>query len=343
MFHKLVGDETLPQAIEFFDRAVELDPEFADAWAHLALAHLNLQDHTDVEDPSVHYAAAEAAVKRAEKIHPESSLIERAKALILCTKRDFFGAVQAYERAYELDPENPLMIFGYGYALNSVGLHESAIEVLEKAERLDPSAPLIPQILGIANYALNKQETSIFHHTKANQLGYVPARVSIALVEGFRGNTQAAYGWMRDYMKDAPPWFRKRLRSPIARHFYYAAAIKRTRFAKWVVGRKALSRIKKPTYKPVFWDALILLDFCAAEDYYEFLRTHSLAYGLFSLAYLFQPSSNDNAIFTHKEFPQFIEDMGLVKIWQTYGWPKQIQPNPGTDGSGLQFTVSLEP
>ena len=43
---------------------------------------------------------------------------------------------------------------------------------------------------------------------------------------------------------------------------------------------------------------------------------------------------------THPAFPQFAQKVGLVRAWQTYGWPPQTQPLPGTDGSNMEFTCA---
>ncbi|MEM7661233.1 MAG: hypothetical protein AAF292_03215 [Pseudomonadota bacterium] len=340
LFHKLVGDETLPQAIKFFERAVELDPKFADAWAHLALSHLNLPELVDTDDPSRHYSAAEIAIERAQAINTESALVERAIGLILCVKRDFFGAVQAYERSYKLDPDNPFISFGFAYAMASIGLHEKALELFKKTEASDPSAPYVPQWLAMLHFSKSDWQTAIFYYQKADKLGYVPARASAAFAEAERGRIREAYAWMRNYMKDAPTWFRDRLKSPLARHVYYAAALKKTPFYRWLVGRATLARLKKTNNNPTIWDPLVLLEFCGPEHYFEFIRKTPLAYGLTPIVYLFYETRSSRAARAHKDFPQFAEDIGLVKIWQTYGWPEQVQPNPGTDGSNLQFTVS---
>jgi len=140
LFHKLVGEETLPLAVKHFEAAVELDPEFADAWTHLALAHLNLPDHVDTDDPARNYAAAEIAIGRAQAINPKSAFLERANGLTLCVKRDFFSAVQAYERSYELDPDNPYITLGFGYSMACVGLREKAFELLKKTEAVSAMA-----------------------------------------------------------------------------------------------------------------------------------------------------------------------------------------------------------
>jgi len=335
-----VGEEPLPLAVKHFEAAVELDPEFADAWTHLALAHLNLPDHVDTDDPARNYAAAEIAIGRAQAINPKSAFLERANGLTLCVKRDFFSAVQAYERSYELDPDNPYITLGFGYSMACVGLREKAFELLKKTEAVDPSAPWVPQWLGLLHSSRGEWETAIFYLQKANELGYVPSRVNAAFAEAERGRISEAYAWMRNYMKDAPIWFKDRLKSPLARHVYYAATLKKARLSRWLVGRATLARLKKANNKRTIWDAMALMEFCAPEHYFEFARTSSLAYGLTPILFLFGVTKSSRALLAHKDFPQFAEDIGLVKIWQAYGWPKQIQPNPGTDGSNLQFTVS---
>ena len=339
-FYKLVGDTWLPLAQKHLEKAVELDPQFDQAWAYLGLVHINMPDVVNVDDPAENYENAEIAYTRAQKINPDNSVAERVKAAILATKRDFFGAVQAYERGFKLDPENPDLIFVFGYALNSVGLHAQAITHLEKAEQLDPSFPLLQNTLGLAQNAIGNTEKAMTHWKKGIRLGYVPLRLVLAIEESQRGNIREAYKWMRDYKRDAPPWFTERLKSPLARYFYFAALLKREKFATWLVRRATKARISKPGYKPFFWDAMAVYRFLEPDDYFEFMRKNAFAYALVGLPFTNVTKEQSHAILIHENFPQFAEDVGLVKIWQTYGWPKRIQPNPGTDGSNLQFTVN---
>ena len=264
-YHKIVGDDTLSRAVTHFEKAVELDPHFDQAWAYLALAHLNLPEFVETDDPSANYIAAQVAIERTEQINPGSPMALRATALYRCTKRDFFGAIQAYEQAYLTEPENPFMCFGFGYAMGAVGLHERALELLEKAERLDPSYPFNPQNLGMTHFGLGQYEKAVFYLKKSNKLGNVPARWTLATLESERGNIREAYAWMRNYMKDAPPWFRVRLKSPIARFVYYSASIKKAKFATLIARQATLARIRKPSYKPRSYDIMALLFFCPPE------------------------------------------------------------------------------
>jgi len=226
--------------------------------------------------------------------------------------------------------------------MGCIGLHEKVFKLFKNLEASDPSAPWVPQWLGMLHYAKRDWQTAIFYYQKADKLGYVPARVNAAIAEAERGRVREAYAWMRNYMKDAPIWFKDRLKSPLARHVYYAATIKKTPFYRWLIARATLARLKKANNKRTVWDAMALMEFCGPEHYFEFVRTTPLAYGLTPILYLFHEIKSSRALLAHKDFPQFAEDIGLVKIWQTYGWPEQVQPNPSTDGSDLQFTVSLQ-
>jgi len=338
-YQKLVGEETLPQAIKHLEQAVQLDPEFHEAWALLALCQLSLPEHAASEDPADYYAAAQSAIARAQKINPNAAIVVRANALLLTTKGDFFGAIQAFERAYELTPNDPAASIGFGSYLTSVGLTEKAIALLEKSVASDPSAPFNYMNLGSAHYIEEDFPMAIQYYKRANQLGYVPARLNLALIEADRGRIGEAYAWMRNYIKVAPPWFKSLLKSPIARRIYYAAVLKRNPIAVKLVGRASLARISKPGYNPTIWDAYTLGIFCDPPHYFRVVRRMRTGYAYSALLILFYPTETARGLLHHEEFPQFAEDIGLIRIWQTYGWPAQVQPKSGTDGSDLQIVI----
>jgi TolB-like protein/Flp pilus assembly protein TadD len=338
-FQLLVGEENLPQAVKHLEHAVQLDPEFHEAWAFLALAHLSLPEHAATNDPDHHYAAAESAIGRARRINPNTATVERATALLLTTKRDFFGAMQAFERASKLAPNDPTASVGFGSYLTMVGLAQQAILLIEKAVAADPSVPLHYVNLGASHYIEGDIPMAIQCMKRANQLGWVPSRLNIAFFEAWRGRIHEAYAWMRNYLKEAPPWFKDRLKSPIALYVYNAAILKRNPIAIKLVGNASLARISKPDYSSSYWDAYSMAYFCDPPHYFEVIRGMSSAYAYNSFLMMFYPTDFGRGLLQHEDFPQFAEDMGLIRIWQTYGWPTQVQPKPGTDGSNRQITI----
>ena len=97
-----------PRAVEQFERAVELDPDFAEAWMHLAAVRVAL-----FQGPE----AREAATRALEI----DDRLGGAHAMLGFLRRhydwDFAGADRAFERAAQLSPNDPLVLEGYVWSL----------------------------------------------------------------------------------------------------------------------------------------------------------------------------------------------------------------------------------
>jgi hypothetical protein len=75
-----------------------------------------------------------------------------------------------------------------------------------------------------------------------------------------------------------------------------------------------------------------------AEAFFSEVRNRPNTYLSGALTNLWLPTEFSRKARTHPDFPQFAQDIGLVRCWQIHRWPPQIQPKPGTDGSDLQFS-----
>jgi len=96
------------------------------------------------------------------------------------------------------------------------------------------------------------------------------------------------------------------------------------------------SGIATPTLSSIALNAFI----GDAKALFRAIRRYPTAHLYVLTQIMMLPTEEARRIRTHKAFPKFADEIGLVKGWQTYGWPDMAQPNPGTDGSDLQFTVS---
>jgi len=79
---------------------------------------------------------------------------------------------------------------------------------------------------------------------------------------------------------------------------------------------------------------------CEPEEVFRLIREKPNTYLSGVLFSLWLPTEANRRMRTHADFPKFAEEIGLVRCWQKHGWPPQVQPNPGTDGSGLKFSCS---
>ena len=136
--------ESITAGITQFERAVELDPGFADAWAGIAEGWLELPNFSaDADAQRVRREASSAAIK-AVTLDPDSP---RALAALgwhlLLHNYDWGGAEDAFRKALQVDATNVNALHWYSHLLSWQGNHEDAIAAAELAVRTDPLSPLM--------------------------------------------------------------------------------------------------------------------------------------------------------------------------------------------------------
>jgi len=130
------------QAIQYFRQAIDLDKEYALAWAGLADAYYGLSSLVLL--PSEAIPSARAAAERALAIDPD--LAEAHAALGVIKEQydwDPQGAATEYRRALELNPNFAIARERYGVHLFAQGEFEAALVELNKAQELDPLSMVI--------------------------------------------------------------------------------------------------------------------------------------------------------------------------------------------------------
>ncbi|MDT5156878.1 MAG: eukaryotic-like serine/threonine-protein kinase [Acidobacteriota bacterium] len=141
------NDKRFPEdglkAVEFFEQAVRLDPNYARAWAGVAFSHRSLSDIGADVDIHEQHRISMAAVKKALELDPNLSEAYNA----LCMNKlnyeyDVSGAESACRRAIELDPNSPLAHNTYARLLFSSQSRrfDEAITEIKTAIDLDPTS-----------------------------------------------------------------------------------------------------------------------------------------------------------------------------------------------------------
>jgi len=126
--------EDIAQARTFFERAIELDPEYAAAHAELALALLTAHMYGAI-DADEAFAQAAQAISRALALDADLDEAHLASGALNSRRGDVSAADADYRRAIELNPA--LSRAYYGRLLTSASGDESRAS-LEKALELDP-------------------------------------------------------------------------------------------------------------------------------------------------------------------------------------------------------------
>jgi serine/threonine protein kinase/TolB-like protein/Tfp pilus assembly protein PilF len=128
--------EVSGKALKYFQKAVELDPEFAAARVEIAGEYWNSANGAG--DPEELMPKVKAEVERALAIDPNLAKAHALRAAVLEYDFDWKGAEDEYKRAVELSPNHDFVRNNYAFFLSIMGRHEEALAQLEEQKRRDP-------------------------------------------------------------------------------------------------------------------------------------------------------------------------------------------------------------
>jgi serine/threonine-protein kinase len=140
--------EALKQAAEFYNQAIEKDPNYALAYSGLAETYVLFSSY-DVAPAVDSMPQAKAAALRALAI--DDSLAEAHTALgfyLANYEWDRIGSEKEYRRAIELKPNYSTAHHWLGADLSNLKRFDESIAELKRAEELDPLSPIIGTNLG---------------------------------------------------------------------------------------------------------------------------------------------------------------------------------------------------
>ncbi len=152
--------ESLTQAISEFEKAQELDPNFAKAYAGLALVW-TVYDGYVAGDFNEMTNQAERAADRALELDPENVEAITAKASVASVTLDYDAAKILFERAIELNPSFATAYQWYARLSGYQGDRDREIELLEKAKELDPRASIISYNLAWSYWVSGEKQRAI--------------------------------------------------------------------------------------------------------------------------------------------------------------------------------------
>lgn len=135
--------EGLFRAIAQFETAIDLDPQFAAAFAGIANAWVWLEDYGGVKSSEA-FPKAEQAARQALALDNRAAEAHAAMAFVLDRYYDDKqGASEYFERTLELNPNYVPAYNLYGDVLRDMGRLDRMIEVHRRAVELDPLSPFM--------------------------------------------------------------------------------------------------------------------------------------------------------------------------------------------------------
>ena len=321
------GAEPLRRSVALFEEALQLDPEFARAWAGLAAAWVVLPGYIGepVED---YHARATDAARRA--LAQDANLAEAHAVLaqIQSFQGDWSGADAAFFFAISLDPNDATARHWYSLLLGEAGRLKEALEQASAAYDLDPASPIINYNLAQHLLALGYNERAQRHLRSSVELGFASTvdPAGEALIAYRRGDTSgfaelAGTHW-RSADQEAEPMkaavtaaFNDRALIPQLEARLDAAEVRQEeRVNAWILLgdderaiRALLARIEK---------------------------------GKYDLGMTWYPEGR--GVRMHPEFATVAEAAGLIDYWKQFGMPDDCRLVEGRLGCGFT-TLAVAP
>jgi len=222
-------------ALEYFQKAVERDPQFALGWTGIADAYIVLAQapkpratwaksrsavqralELDQNLPQAYtalaylqtweewdWAAAEANYKHALALDPNDANAHHWYALYLIGMKRPQQSIREIRRAIELDPLSLAINYNTGFIYTLAGMRREAEDQLKRALQIDPNSAIAHGLLAIVYQRDKDYERSLAEFRTAQRLsgGPVPYLAGVASVEGLSGDSVGARKHLNTLLK----------------------------------------------------------------------------------------------------------------------------------------------
>jgi adenylate cyclase len=224
LWQQQVTKQSNTAARDYFERAIKIDPQNADAMVGLAYARGRASFYgwsTPAEDAP---AAQLDLVTKATAIDPGYALAYYVKSFTLFLTKRPSEALEAAQTAVALDPNAAYGYYAMGRAESSLGRCEQSIAHIKQAFALSPRDPLSGLwhvVLGGSEGCLGRLDAAIAEYKRAIDAGYrsfLPylmlagaeaakgndAEAKLALAEARRLNPQLTINWFTEHIAQPP-------------------------------------------------------------------------------------------------------------------------------------------
>ena len=156
------------KAMEYLQRAIELDPDYADAYTWLSYVNATETYFTST-DTSAYSTRALMLAKQAVLLDRNSETAHYALGLAYRVNRRYDRSMVAFDKALALNPNSADVLIGKAMSYGFMGLPDDAIDCVETAKILNPHYPeFYNWPLGIAYFQARRYEEAV---AALNRLG----------------------------------------------------------------------------------------------------------------------------------------------------------------------------
>jgi adenylate cyclase len=217
--------ESTASARDYFERALKIDPQNAEAMVGFAYARLRATVYGWTNTSEDTYAAQLDLLTKATAVNPDHAFAYYVKSQVLFHTKQHLETLEAAQRAVALDPNAAYAYFAMGQAESRLGRGEQSIAHIKRAFALSPRDPLVGvwhMDLGVSEIFCGRLDRGIAEFKRAIDTGFrtfVPyallagaqatkgndAEAKLALAEARRLNPQFTIKWYVANFSLPPP------------------------------------------------------------------------------------------------------------------------------------------
>ena len=310
------------EAIELFEQALAIDPEFAPAWAGLSHSYNVVINYVSAEEGKRMGdvgAKSMAAAKKALELDPNLPTALHAMANNLLFTLEWKQAEDYYLRALQLDPDSSDMMEDYAAMLTYSWQFEKARQVTERMIELDPRVPVFLLVAANLHHA-----TGDFDLRDEYTLQGLEISPDMGNLQVWRLMALLQYG-----QYDEARQFAEQMNPQTTRPEHYVQLVD------WMAGSReepsdevvaALQEVTPLLILTGRFDDWLTVRNSFKEQWIEWTITSTLD--------LQAPIVSPELLSGYRSDPRsklMLEELRLPEYWREVGWPAQCQPLPGDD------------
>jgi TolB-like protein/DNA-binding winged helix-turn-helix (wHTH) protein len=309
---------SLRRSILFFQRAIELDPRYGQAYVELAKAYVLLPSYSaEIQDEMFDLALATLAAGVEHDAAIDDSM-QVVLALVAYARWDWIAAEVAFRRALEHGHDDPDLLVWYSQFLAAVGRPAASVEHARRAREVDLLSPVANHRLSVASMWVDADDDAERYAQVAEELGMGPTPDAYIVLK-LRQRDHAA---VRPLLIGVQTMFAR----PTA----------------WV--DPLLDALANPDRRPQAVEALARAE--AARDVppkylfgsWLYLAESERALDAGLRLVNDRPSFNVEFVFArealalrrHPRFGELVRAIGLNRYWDRFGWPERCRQSNDT-------------
>jgi TolB-like protein/Tfp pilus assembly protein PilF len=199
-YHVYEDEKDFHEAVNMFQKAIDIDPNYAAAYLGLSTAYEHHFTNTGIRESR---KKALELIEKAYELDPNSAAIIGLKGYLKFHggKRDYDKGYQFYKKALEIDRNNGVVNFLIGHTYLTIGLYDKAIGFLEKMREINPYYFWPYHKLGVCYAGLGNFEKSISIYKKARE--FFPNKVMFPCELAYRLIMEGRYAEAEEILVEA--------------------------------------------------------------------------------------------------------------------------------------------